>query len=82
MVLHVVHLRESLHGGDDLSAGHLLVKGVHEAVGARAVIEGHGEGVELGLQAVGLRPEGEASGQAELGRGEERGGRGGQRGRV
>lgn len=75
VVLHVMHLGESLHGGDDLSAGHLLVKGVDEAVGARAVIEGHGEGVELRLEAVGLRAEGEASGQAELSREERRAGR-------
>lgn len=75
VVLHVMHLGESLHGGDDLSAGHLLVKGVDEAIGARAVIEGHGEGVELRLEAVGLRAEGEASGQAELSREEWRAGR-------
>lgn len=75
VVLHVMHLGESLHGGDDLSAGHLLVKGVDEAVGARAVIEGHGEGVELRLEAIGLRAEGEASGQAELSREEWRAGR-------
>lgn len=72
MVLHVMHLGKSLHGGDDLSAGHLLVEGVHEAVRARAVIEGHGEGVELRIEAVRLRAEGEASGQAELNREEQR----------
>lgn len=61
-----MHLGQSLHGGDDLSAGHFLVEGVDEAIGARSVVEGHCERVELRVESVRLRTEGEASGQAEL----------------
>ena len=78
MVLHVVHLVESLHGSDDLSTGHLLVEGEDEAVGARAVVERHRERVELRIEPVGLRAEGETPRHAELRRRcEERGGGGG-----
>lgn len=70
MVLHVVHLGESLHGGDDLSTGHLLVKGVDKAVRTCAVIERHRERVKLRIEAVCLRAEGKASGHAELRRSE------------
>lgn len=37
MVLHVMHLGESLHGSDDLGAGHLLVEGVDKSIRARAL---------------------------------------------
>lgn len=66
MVLHVVHLGESLHGGDDPSAGHLLVEGVDEAVRARAVVKRHCERVELWVKLVGPRAEGQTSRHAEL----------------
>ena len=77
MVLHVVHLVESLHGSDDLSTGHLLVEGEDEAVGARAVVERHRERVELRIEPVGLRAEGETPRHAELRRRCEEGGGGG-----
>lgn len=66
MVLHVVHLMERLHGSDNLSAGHLLVEGVHEAVGARSVVRGDRKRVEPRVQSVCLGAKGEASGHAEL----------------
>lgn len=62
----MVHLIESLHGGDNLRTSHLLVEGVNEAVGARSVVRGDGEGVELRVEAVRLCAEGQTSGQAEL----------------
>lgn len=42
-MLHMVHLGEGLHGSDDLSTGHLLIKGVDEAIRTRAVIKRHCE---------------------------------------
>lgn len=53
----VVHLVEGLHGRADLWAGHLLVKGVDEAVGPRAILLCDDEGVELRIPLVHLRPE-------------------------
>lgn len=64
-MLHVVHLIESLHGGDNLRTSHLLVEGVNKAIGARSIIRGDGEGVKLWVDAVRLSAEGQASGQAE-----------------
>lgn len=66
MVLHVVHLVESVHGSDDLSTGHLLVEGVDEAVGTCAVVKGHCEGVKLRIEPVCLCAEGETPRHAEL----------------
>lgn len=66
MVFHVVHLMERLHGGDNLSTGHLLVEGVNEAVGARSVVGGDRKRVEPRVQSVCLGAEGETSGHAEL----------------
>lgn len=67
MVLHMVHLVESLHRRDDLSARNLLVEGVDKAVGTCAVLKGHSEGVKLRIKSVGLRAEGETPRHAELG---------------
>lgn len=52
-----MHLVEGLHGRADLWAGHLLVEGVDEAVGPRAVLLCDDEGVELWITLVSLRPE-------------------------
>lgn len=69
-----MHLVEGLHGRADLRRRHLLVEGVDEAVGARAVLPRDQEGVELGLAVVCLCPERQAFGHTELrrerGRGE------------
>lgn len=65
-MLHMVHLIESLHGGDNLRTGHLLKEGVNKAIGAHSIIGGDGEGVKLWVDAVRLSPEGQTSGQAEL----------------
>lgn len=81
-MLHVMHLGESLHGGDDLSAGHLLVKGVDKAVRTCAIIERHCERVKLRIEAVCLRAEGKASGHAELRRRSEKERRGGERRKI
>lgn len=70
-MLCIVHLVESLHGGADLWAGHLLVEGVDEAVGARAILLRDDEGVELWITLVCLRPERQAFRHAQL-RGEVR----------
>lgn len=53
----VVHLVEGLHGRADLWTGDLLVKGVDETVGPRAVLLCDDEGVELWVPLVRLRPE-------------------------
>lgn len=75
MVLHVVHLRESLHGGDDLGTGHLFIEGVDKAVRARAIIKRYGERVKLRIKPVCLRAERKTSRHAELRRRcEDRGG--------
>lgn len=66
MVFHMVHLRESLHGGDDLSTGHLFVEGVDKAVRARAIVKRYCERVKLRIKPVCLRAEGETSRHAEL----------------
>lgn len=66
MVLHVVHLGESLHGSGDLGTGHLLVEGVDKSIRARALIRRHCEGVKLRIESVRLRAEGKTSRHAEL----------------
>lgn len=75
MVLHMVHLRESLHGGDDLSTGHLFIEGVDKTVRARAIIKRYCERVKLRIKPVCLCAEGKTSRHAELRRTrEDRGG--------
>lgn len=66
MVLHVMHLGESLHGSGDLGTGHLLVEGVDKSVRARALIRGHREGVKLRIKSVRLRAEGKTSRHTKL----------------
>lgn len=69
MFCRVVHLVQRLHGRADLRAGHLLIEGVDEAVGPRAVLPGDDEGVEVRLPWLRLRPERQAFGQTELNEG-------------
>lgn len=56
-MLCIVHLIEGLHGRADLRTGHLLIEGVDETVGSRAILLGDDEGMELGLTLVRLRLE-------------------------
>ena len=56
-MLCIVHLVEGLHGGADLRAGYLLIEGVDEAIGSRAVLLGDDEGVKLRISLVRLCPE-------------------------
>lgn len=62
----MVHLVERVHGRNNLSAGHLLVERVDEAVGTCAIVTSNGEGVEVRIQSVCLGAEGQTSGHAEL----------------
>lgn len=66
MVLHMVHLVESLHCSDDLSTGHLFVEGVNKAVGASTVVKRHRKRVKLSVEPVCLRAEGKTPRHTEL----------------
>lgn len=65
-MLCIVHLVEGLHGRADLWACHLLVEGVDEAVGSRAVLFCDDERVELWIPLVCLRSERQSFGHTQL----------------